>query len=225
MPIEQSSSLISIVMPVWNGAAYVAESLQSIVQQAVNYEIIVVDDGSTDSSRDIAATFPCRVLAMAHAGIAKTCNTGIQHAKGAYIMILDQDDLLCAESLPKLLNAFTEDNSLQVVTGKAQDFISPDCNSQDKACLKIRTSPYYGLMSGCMLMRRDVVDIVGKFNESYRAGQAVDYLMRIMQSGINCHKLNFISAMRRLHANNTSRTMKDKQFSDYGAILRAKLTR
>ena len=76
-------------------------------------------------------------------------------------------------------------------------------------------------MTGAVLMHCRVPELVGTFNENYRAGQAVDYLLRMEKYGIICKKLEMISVMRRLHATNTSRIMKNRQFRDYGTILRA----
>lgn len=223
MYMTTTTPLISIVVPVWNGEAYIAQTLESIFSQRTYVEVIAVDDGSTDNSRDVIAAYDCNLVSSTRGGIAKTCNAGIRHATGTYVMVLDQDDLLCEGALCRLLQALESDPTAQVAAGKARDFISSDLDPCAKACLAVRQAPYHGLMSGCMLLRRGVFDAVGEFNESYRAGQAVDYVMRIERSGIHCKKLDFVAAMRRLHANNAGRVMKNEQFSDYGAILRARI--
>lgn len=221
--MKNLDSLISVIIPMWNGEAYIEETVQSVLLQDMETEIIVVDDGSTDGSRERLSGYDCTLLPMSRSGIARTCNTGLRHARGTYLMFLDQDDVLCEGSLGVMMDAFHQDGSVQAVAAMARDFISPDLDGEAKETLVPRTAPYHGLLTGSVLMRRDVPDIVGGFNETYRAGQAVDYLMRIEQSGIKGARLNFVSVLRRLHATNTSRTMKDKQFGDYGAILRAKL--
>ncbi len=215
--------LISVVIPVWNGAAYLAETLDSVKRQGVATEIVVADDGSTDNSREIAAKKGCRVLPLEHRGISRACNAGIARAAGRYIMLLDQDDVLCDACLATLLDALEEEASLGAVTGMARDFISPELDERARAAIVPRSAPYYGLMTGSVLMRRSVPGLMGGFNEAYHAGQAVDYLMRMAQCGILCKKLDVVSVMRRIHAQNTGRTMRNRQFSDYAAILRARL--
>lgn len=216
--------LISVIIPVWNGAAYVGETIASVRNQGMNTEILVIDDGSTDNSREIVAACGCVPLARPHSGIANTCNAGIARTAGEYLMILDQDDVLCPGALRTLLECFLLDNSLQAVAAKAQDFISPDLDGEGRKRLRPRPAPYHGLM-GAVLFRRDVPEIVGGFNASYQAGQAVDYLLRMERSGIICARLDSIAVFRRLHANNTGRTMKHTQSGDYAAILRTKLGR
>ncbi|MDR2668940.1 MAG: glycosyltransferase family 2 protein [Desulfovibrio sp.] len=223
MRMIRSNGLISVIIPVWNGSAYLREAIASVRAQDVGTEIIVVDDGSTDGSREAAAALGCTPVVVPHAGIAKACNIGLRRATGDYLMMLDQDDVLCPGSLGKLLGAFAQDGSLHAAAAKAQDFISPDLDGEARDSLLPRAEPYHGLMTGALLLQRDAREIVGDFNESFQAGQAVDYLLRIERSGINYKQLDFVSVMRRLHAKNTGRTMKDKRFGDYGAILRARL--
>ncbi|MCD7985118.1 MAG: glycosyltransferase [Desulfovibrio sp.] len=215
--------LISVIIPVWNGAVYLAETLDSVKRQGVATEIVVADDGSTDKSREIATEKGCRVLSLERGGISRACNAGIARAAGRYIMLLDQDDVLCDACLAPLRDALEQDESLGAVTGKARDFISPELDERARAEIALRPAPYYGLMTGSVLMHRSVPGLAGGFNEAYHAGQAVDYLMRMAQCGILCKKLDMVSVMRRIHAQNTSRTMRNRQFSDYGAILRARL--
>jgi hypothetical protein len=69
------------------------------------------------------------------------------------------------------------------------------------------------------------VDIVGPFNERYGAGQAVDFLLRMEAGGLKTVRLDVVTALRRLHRNNAGVTMKDRQFGDYGTILRKRLKR
>src|SRR5262245_48814013 len=88
---------ISIVVPCYNGALYLRETLESALAQTVPpLEVIVVDDGSTDDSVAIARSFgnAVRVVCQQNKGVSAARNNGIQHATGDYIMFLDGDDLL-----------------------------------------------------------------------------------------------------------------------------------
>jgi glycosyltransferase involved in cell wall biosynthesis len=217
------TGLISVIMPVWNGARYVREAVESVLGQNMNTEIIIVDDGSTDASLEVVADFACSVVSVPHSGIAKACNTGIARASGEYLLVLDQDDVMTQGALNTLYDEFVSDAGLHAVAARAKDFISPELDVAAGRELLPREIPYHGLMSGAMLLRRDVFNIVGGFNERYQAGQVVDFLLRVSRSGLRVKKLDFTAVMRRLHANNTGRSgmMKSKQFVDYGAILRA----
>jgi glycosyltransferase involved in cell wall biosynthesis len=98
MTSVQSSNhpVVSVVLPVYNGATYLKESIESILKQSFsNFELIIINDGSTDDSAEIITSFTDRrikYIAQKNHGLAKTLNRGIALAKGKYIARQDQDD-------------------------------------------------------------------------------------------------------------------------------------
>ena len=94
--------LVSVVLPVYNGAAYLREAVDSILAQTYrSFELIIINDGSKDDSASIIAQFDdprIRSFSQANQGLAATLNRGIGLAQGAYIARQDQDDI----SLPVL---------------------------------------------------------------------------------------------------------------------------
>jgi len=97
-------SLISCIVPVFNGERYLPEALQSILSQSYRpLEIIVADDGATDRTAEIAAAFKARVRYMKqdNAGSAAARNLGIHAASGDLLAFLDADDLWHAEKLER----------------------------------------------------------------------------------------------------------------------------
>lgn len=101
--MEHKQPLVSVVVPAYNVAATIAETLQAISNQTYrNIEIIVVDDGATDGTPKILAGFKerrLRVIRQANRGLAGARNTGIHHAKGKYIAFCDSDDIWEAEKI------------------------------------------------------------------------------------------------------------------------------
>jgi glycosyltransferase involved in cell wall biosynthesis len=90
--------MISVVIPLYNGRDFIAEAIESVVAQTLSpLEVIVVDDGSSDGSGEIAgavdAPFPIKVLRQANRGQSAARNEGVRHASGEYVAFLDQDDL------------------------------------------------------------------------------------------------------------------------------------
>lgn len=212
---------ISLIMPVWNGAAYLQETLASARAQEFDgsLEILVVDDGSTDASPGIARECGCRVMPRPHGGIAAACNFGLAQAAGDFVLFLDQDDML----LPGALAAFLEGIAAHdACEGMARDFLSPDLSLAERQKLAPRPEPYYGLLTGSCLIRRETALANGPFNETYHAGQAVDWLLRLRGTA-SFGRLPRETVLRRLHARNTSRVKRAEQWRDYGSLLRAKL--
>lgn len=91
--------LVSVITPCYNGERYLAETIESVLGQTyANWEMIVIDDGSTDRSADIAAAYAARdsriqLLTQSNAGAACARNAGIRQARGRYIALLDADDV------------------------------------------------------------------------------------------------------------------------------------
>jgi len=109
-----SSPAISIIMPNFNGERFIAQAVKSVLGQTfTNWELIIIDDFSTDSSAEIITKFLCdpRIRLIKNPynqGVAAARNIGIKHAEGQYISFLDSDDIWEAEKLQKqydLLNA------------------------------------------------------------------------------------------------------------------------
>lgn len=97
---------ISLIIPVFNQAQYLADAIDSALDQILKCEIIVVNDGSTDNSGEIADRYKDRGVKVIHQinkGLASARNTGIMNATGEYILFLDADDLLKENCLIKLV--------------------------------------------------------------------------------------------------------------------------
>ena len=99
------SPKVSVVMPVYNVEIYVAEAVTSVLSQTYeNFELLIVDDGSTDASVDICNLIDdprIRLIRQANRGLAGARNTGIREARGDYIAFLDSDDLWAPEKLAR----------------------------------------------------------------------------------------------------------------------------
>jgi glycosyltransferase involved in cell wall biosynthesis len=87
--------LLSVIVPVYNGEKYVAQCLENLLHQSYkNLEILVIDDGSTDASAAIAASYPVRVIHQENQGLSAARNAGIAAATGQYLHFMDVDDLI-----------------------------------------------------------------------------------------------------------------------------------
>lgn len=112
--------LVSIVIPCYNGSLYLDQSIESALSQShPNIEVIVVDDGSTDNSIEIAQSYAehIRLIKQPNSGVSAARNTGIIHAKGEYIMLLDADDILEKEAVKDRLSIIQEEINTGMVVG------------------------------------------------------------------------------------------------------------
>ena len=113
--IEVAGTRISVIMPAFNCEKYISKSIDSVLHQThKNWELIIVDDNSSDNTASIASEYAkkdsrIRVInQIPNAGCAQARNLGISEAKGKYIAFLDSDDMWVAEKLEKQLNLLSK---------------------------------------------------------------------------------------------------------------------
>ena len=213
--------LVSVIMPVRNGSNYIKEALESLLNQDFPIEIILVDDGSSDNTAEIAGEYGCVVISHdVPKGPVVAKNTGLTVAKGDYILFMDHDDKMRDGALKALLKAFDQAPDAYAVQAMVKDFKSPDCES---GALTIRPEPYYGLFTGAILIRRKAFDIIGPFPTDHSAGEIIDWSDRMREHGLEVKKTDLVSADRRVHQSNFGRTRRAEEMKNYAAILRARL--
>lgn len=119
--MNSTTPFFSIIIPMFNTEKYIGECLDSIMMQNFSdYEVIVVDDGSTDGSCEIVSRYikgklNINLLKQKNSGVSAARNLGIEKARGKYIIFVDSDDFLVNESLEFLKNTLLENNDLDML--------------------------------------------------------------------------------------------------------------
>jgi glycosyltransferase involved in cell wall biosynthesis len=203
--------LVSIIIPCYNGEAFLKEAIESALAQSYRQvEVIVVDDGSTDSSSEIAQRLPVRYIRQSNRGLTASRNLGVWESRGSYIIFLDADDRLKPEAIETGLRVLAERPDCAMAVGDHL-FVSKDGShlaDSRKDCLI--TSHYEALlrsnfieMISSVLFRRCVLDEVGGFDTGLRVAEDYDLYLRIAREyPICCHST--VVAEYRMHQTNTS---------------------
>jgi len=169
--------IVSVIIPCWNAAHWLRETLGSVAaQEGVEVEVIVVDDGSSDGSAELVAReFPwVRLIQADHGGPSRARNLGTQLARGAFIQYLDADDLLADGKLQAQLRALDETNA-DVAYGAWRELeAQPDGGDQPGRLVArhIDGDPQIALFTdfwcppATYLFRRRIVDRVGAWDET-----------------------------------------------------------
>lgn len=218
--------LVSVVIPVFNGAAYLAEAIESVCTQTHSTsEIIVVDDGSTDGTANLANKLANRIryVFQENAGPAAAMNRGITTARGEFISFLSADDVWLPEKLAWQIAALKANAKIDAVFGHMQHFISPELSPAEAASLRCQPDPMPAYSAGTLLMRIEIFRAVGLFNETFRVGEFMDWYSRSVDLGLNIEMLPQVVSQRRVHSSNHSLRAKAPQ--GYARVLKAALDR
>lgn len=214
-------SLISVVIPVYNGERYLGQAIESVLAQAHHsLEIIVVDDGSTDGSATLSQQFgpPVRYHYQPNAGLGATRNTGASLARGEFLAFLDADDLWVPNKLDLQLRAFADDPSLEISFGYVRQFYSPELDAETRRRILLPDAPLAGCNPGTMLLRWTTFRRIGWFRADPQVGQFIDWYARAQEQQLKMQVLPDILMQRRLHGANMG-IEKRAARNDYARIL------
>ena len=188
--------LVSIVMPAYNAEEWIAESLQSAVTQTwQRKEIIVVDDGSTDRTAEVARRFASKnvvVFSTENRGLSAAVNYGIQRCQGDYIQELDSDDLLAPNKIEKQLEALNKVGSKRMLASSpwAHFYYRPRHTRFVPNSLWQDLSPVEWLLrkmgenlhmqNATWLVSRELAEAAGPWNEGLQYDQDGEYFARVV---------------------------------------------
>ena len=221
---------VSVIVPVYNLSQYISQTLNSIINQDFDsYEIIVIDDGSTDDSLDIAyetlnqTDIPHKIIHQRNSGVSVARNNGIEVSRGKYIVFVDGDDCILKNHLSSLYNGKTDFSLIQLVKKEgdklsgyhkySQDLIS--CDEFIKMELKMEI-PF----NFCQLMYKSSIikDNGIEFKQDIVYGEDADFALRALSYGDEMaisNEATYIYIQRQTSAINTSKL----QRFDFIAVL------
>lgn len=194
--MSESNPLVSIVIPVHNGSKYIAETLDSCLEQTYsNFDIYIVDDKSTDNTLEILKEYEKRdkrvvvIPADKQDGLGNVINIGIRASKGKYIARMDADDVMYPTRLEKQVE-FMEGNSNCVAVGGQIDIIDSNSNvtghreySLDNRSLKRKMFLYQPFAHPAVMLRRSAVESVGLYPENMWKVEDVKFFFLLSKEG------------------------------------------
>ena len=175
---------VSVIIPVFNAERHLESTLASVIRQRP-LEIIVVDDGSTDGSANIArrAGGVVRCISQPNAGPPAARNAGLRLARGELINFLDADDLWTDDRLAVQLAVLSRQPDAGLVAGKFQ-WVRDVAASGEAPQLVPLDNPRHPLSLGTALIRRRAFETVGSLDESLRFNDDVDWYLRARELGL-----------------------------------------
>ncbi len=192
--------LVSVIIPCYNYASYLAEAIDSVLAQThSNFEVIVIDDGSTDSSKQVATRYADRVMYyyQQNQGLPAARNNGFRQAHGEYIVFLDADDRLAPTFIEKTVAVAEDWPAVGFIYTQQQYF---------EASTEITTFPWYSLpelkkrnfIPACSLIRAAALRLCS-YDSRFRSWEDWDFYLSLAEKHIGGRLLNEPLVLYRKH--------------------------
>lgn len=221
-------ALVSVIIPLYNCERFLAEAIDSALAQTYRpIEIIVVDDGSTDGSEDVAKSFKepeLRYYYQPNGGQGAARNQGARLARGSYFAFLDHDDVWLANKLSLQMAAFDDDPRLDMVFGLISQFYDSSLDAHLKTQGEHEERIMQGYFAGAMVIKRQSFNRVGPFATHWRVGEFIDWYSKATEKGLKSLVVPKVVNKRRIHQANTAILNRDS-YGDYVRILKQALDR
>ncbi|WP_407378862.1 glycosyltransferase family 2 protein [Methanobrevibacter sp.] len=221
---------ISVILPVYNEQEYIQATLDSIINQNFDdYEVIVIDDGSTDDSlRIIKETFADssishKIIHQENSGVSVARNRGIEEACGEYIVFVDGDDYILTNHLSELYNPDYDFSLIQMIKNEGQNVSSPhvygveEISAKDFIKLELEMKVPFNFVQ--LSYKRDIIKNHGlRFREDISYGEDSDFALRALIYGDTIKISDEITYYYLQHQESLINTSKLKRF-DFIPVL------
>jgi glycosyltransferase involved in cell wall biosynthesis len=217
-----TESSISVIIPCHNGAKFLADAITSVLAQTYpSLEILVIDDGSTDETEQVAAQYPVRYIRQTCKGVSVARNAGIQASQGKYLVFLDHDDRLLPHALAVGVACLEQNFCCGFVYGQNQGIdmegnaIAESALTTDpEPSLQVSVANDYALMlrgefpvpPARIMFRREVFERIGGFDPSLINSQDYDLCLRVASRFLACRHNQVIAEYRQHDSSKTYTT-------------------
>lgn len=217
-------SLISCIVPVYNGERYLREAIESILAQSYRpIEIIVADDGSTDGTAEIAASYGSRItcLRQSNQGYAAAKNLGLSKAQGDFIAFLDADDLWHPEKLARQMARLCERPDIDLCFTRYKNFWMPELAEEERRYQgQFLSQPQSAWSISTLLARHAVFERFGDFYDGTRGLQNMTWFLRASEKNAAIEVLEDILMYRRFNIESFTRRGRAEVFDNFLPILK-----
>ena len=191
------ANLVSVIIPCYNQAHYLREAIESLAAQSYeHFEIIVIDDGSTDNTREVAERYEgVKCISQSNRGLAAARNAGLKASRGEYLLFLDADDRLLSDALDIHVKALASHPDCAFVYGHVKLIAADGSPLASPLQVRVDREHYFELLRrnyiwtpGAVLYRRTALATVSGFNTNVSASADFDLNLRLARMfPIHCH--------------------------------------
>ncbi len=205
--------LASVIIPAYNGERFLAEAIESALAQTFDpVEVVVVDDGSSDGSAELAESYEgVRVLRKENGGPASARNAGVRASRGEILAFTDQDDLMTPTRLAAQTAPLLDGSGAEVTIAPDQEVILEDGAEMPDWDRVLAPAVFAEFSDGATLIcsnsivtLRSTFERIGPFDEGIFGGDDLDWKLRALESGAGLVAVQGHQVTRRIHKDNIS---------------------
>lgn len=161
---------VSIIIPNYNYGMYVSQAIRSALNQTIRpFEVIVVDDGSTDNSTEVIKKYPVRLLKQKNQGVVEAKNNGFHNSKGRFVLFLDADDILQPNAIEEYLKKYQKDKSKGFIYSDMKYFGAEAGKLKAKE-FNIRQLRKGNYIHNSALIKREAFEAIGGYHQRMVGG-------------------------------------------------------
>ncbi len=192
--------LVSVIIPVYNGERFLADALRSVLAQDYRpIEVLVIDDGSTDASAEIAQRHEVRYFRQDNAGAPSARNLGLTHARGELVALLDADDLWLPGKLGLQVRYLAEHPEARFVLTWQRVFMEPGISKPAWVKPELLADDSVGYLPSTLLARKSLFDEIGGFDTRVPLNDDVEWFFRVKEAGVPMGVVPEVLLHKRVH--------------------------
>ena len=197
-------SLVSVIIPVYNGGRFLGAALESVWAQDYRpIEVLVIDDGSTDSSGEIARSFAeVRYFRQDNAGPASARNLGLLNARGEFIACLDADDIWMPRKLSLQVRYLLDHPEARFVLTLQRMFVESGIAKPGWVKDELLTTDSVGYLPSTLVARTSLFAKIGGFDTRIQLNEDVEWFFRAQETGVPMGVVQEVLLHKRVHDSN-----------------------
>jgi glycosyltransferase involved in cell wall biosynthesis len=209
---QTGMALVSVIIPCYNQARFLSEAIESVLSQSYpHFEVVVIDDGSTDNTSEVASRYPgVRCIRQENQGLAGARNAGIRHSNGSYLVFLDADDRLLPGALAVGLKSLKEHPECAFVSGRWKTIAADGSPLSTPSQPRVEKDHYGALLRTCyistpaaVMYQRIMLEYARGFDTSVSASADYDLYLRVAREYPVHHHGEVVAEYRQHGANMT----------------------
>lgn len=197
---------VSVIIAVKNSARYLPECLDSVAAQTFDdYQVLVVDGGSTDATESIARSYDkVSFFQQSGTGFGDAWNCGLARARSEFLTFIDSDDVWMPRKLALQIAILQSDQLLEGVIGKVRFMLEPDQDSSHGFRDIVFAQDHIAYMPGVLMARRRLFDRLGDWGEGWVVANDINWFLKLKDSGLPIGVIDDVLLNKRVHSSNFS---------------------